>query len=336
MRKQCPVCGSTKRVDVWNMNYLVPDGWELPKHNNICLCDCGMIYYDNDKTQADYDLYYKNRYGSDGTLTNDINSARLEELIDLICETEKNKSACIVDFGGGEGYIENRLKSIGYTDVHTSNVGDELPINIDLLIASHVLEHVYDLKDVMNRLTKHVTGKFLVDLPDAIGMAKITNLPILDYHQKHINHFSARALNNLFNQYGYVPIYALHYLIKSHNYPAYRVVYDKINEFNAYYTSWELIQAGIKTRIEQMRKISCPVVVWGCGDICLFLLANVHLNIIHYVDNDPAFIGQTIGGVPVLDHTDSDAPIVVIAQAQQTTIIERIKRERPNNEIIVI
>jgi len=336
MRDKCPICNSTKRIDTWSMDYLVPDGWELPIHNVICLCKCGMIYYDNDKTQADYDLYYKNRYDSDVVLISDETHARLEGLIELVLQTEPNKSSCIVDFGGSEGYVAKRLAELGYTDVSTVNVGDELPTNIDLLIASHVLEHIYDVHGVMNKLILHTRGKFLVDLPDAVAMAKIKTLPTLDYHQKHITHFSLHILNQLFGQYGYTPIYVYQYMTKPHNYPSWRVVYEKGDECDTYYESRNCVINNIKTKIEKLKRITYPVIVWGCGDVCLHLLTKVKLNIVHYVDNDPAFLGQTIGGIPVLDHVESDVPIVVIAQMQQSAVLKRIQDANLVNRIIVI
>jgi hypothetical protein len=85
-----------------------------------------------------------------------------------------------------------------------------------------------------------------------------------------------------------------------------------------------------------MKKISGPVIVWGIGDICLLLLKQVPLNVIHYVDNDTAFEGQTIGGIPVLNHVEGDFPIVVIAQMQREQVIERIGKEGLKNRVITI
>jgi hypothetical protein len=337
--RNCPACGSDnddKRIHVWDMDYIVPDGWELPAHNEICLCDCGMIYYDNDKTQEDYDKYYKNRYGTDGTLTDAINYTRLDELIELICKTEPNKHARIVDFGGGNGYVEKKLYLLGYTDVCTVDVGNGLPENIDLLIASHVLEHVYDVHTIMHNIVHHTKGKILIDLPDAIGMSKITTLPILDYHQKHINHFSINTLNILLDSWDYSPIYVNHYLIKSHNYPSFRAIYEKQSEEFSYGESQGRVESNVDEKVKRLKEITWPVIVWGCGDICLHLLTKVNLKIVHFVDNDPAWKGQTIMGIPVFDHIESDAPILIMAQQLQPEVIKQIKDAKLLNRIILV
>jgi hypothetical protein len=340
MRKTCPVCESTKRVENWKMDYIVPDGWENPTSNTICLCECGMIYYDNEKTQEDYDKYYKTRYDSDWALLTPESNERLEDISQLICKTELTKSIKIVDFGGGMGYIERRLKELGYPNVYTVNVGDELPYDIDLLIASHVLEHVYDLRGVMDKLVAHTKGKILIDLPDSNIMATVTSLPILDYHQKHINHFTINTLNSLLKKYSYEPTYINHYITKPHNYPALRVIYDSKlairRDYDVYYKSKKWVQDSIDLKVERLKEITYPVIVWGCGDICLHLLSKVPLKVIHYVDLDPAFRGQTIGGVPVLDHVDGDYPIVVIAQMQQSSVLKSIADAGLINRAIVI
>lgn len=339
MRKLCPVCNSPKRNDSWSIDFVVPDGWENPTHNLVCLCECGMIYYDNDKTQEDYDLYYKNRYGNDGVLTNKATHKRLRDLAKLAREIEPNKDACIVDFGGGDGYLERQLKKHGYTNVQTVEVGDTFPESIDLLIASHILEHLYNLRGIMDILVGHIKGKFLIDLPNAETLSRNPpdSLPILDFHQKHVNHFSIYTLNLLFRKYGYFLTRMEHYMEHAENL---RAIYEKEENYaeslKIYLASKERVEKSISEKEERLKKITFPVIIWGCGDICMTMLKRVPLNVIYYVDNDSAFKGQTIGGIPVLDRVESNEPIVIIAQMQQSLILERIKNSGLKNEVIII
>ena len=63
MRKTCPIC-SNEPVMAFQHEFAVPTGWTLPEVNYVKLCSfCGFIWYDNDRTQADYDRYYLERYG---------------------------------------------------------------------------------------------------------------------------------------------------------------------------------------------------------------------------------------------------------------------------------
>ena len=54
------------------------------------------------------------------------------------------------------------------------------------------------------------------------------------------------------------------------------------------------------------------------------------------MDLDPAYKGQTIKGIPVLDHCESDAPIVVMAQMNKEQIIEIIRKLGLPNKVITI
>ena len=339
MSRDCPICGSYNKTIAWGMDFIVPDGWELPNHNDICLCnDCQMIYYSSDKTQKDYDDYYHYRYDSELTLSSEETHHRLDELIDFVMDAEERKDARIVDFGGTEGYVEKQLRKFGYLDVSTVNVGDELPNGINLLIASHVLEHVYDLKSVMDKLTHNLNigARFIVDIPDSTEMVRVNRLPILDYSQKHVNHFSARTLHKLLAQYDYYPTTIHNYTVPIHDYPAFRVLYERPDEVNTYYRAKDWCESNISAKIEKMKEITGPVVVWGVGDICLLLLDSVPLDVVHYVDIDPCFKNQTIKGVPVYDHCESDAPIVAIAQMQREQVIASIAKANLPNKVIVV
>jgi hypothetical protein len=334
--RDCPVCGSKDCVDKWVMDYLVPDGWELPTHNIICLCRCGFIYHDNDKTQIDYDLYYKNRYDTDWTLTSEKTHKRLAGLARDILRLELDKDACIVDFGGGEGIVEKLLRGVGCTNVQTVRIGDKLPPAIDLLVISHVLEHIYDLKGTMERLCMKVRGRILIDVPDAVGMSRVKTLPILDYNQKHINHFTTRTLNMFMEQFGYFPVWMDSYTVESHNYPSMRILYEGIDENEVFLLTQMRIKNNINSMVSKLKEITGPVIVWGVGDICMLLLKQVPLNVVYYVDNDPAFHCQTINGIPVLDHVESNEPIVVMAQLAKDAVLAKIKESGLTNRIIVI
>jgi hypothetical protein len=100
--------------------------------------------------------------------------------------------------------------------------------------------------------------------------------------------------------------------------------------------SAEHIKANMKERIIKLRAITGPVNIWGMSDIVWHLLSWVDLDVLNYIDNDPAFRGQTYNGKPVLERPDNDAPIVVMAQGQRKRLIENIRRAGVTNEIIEI
>lgn len=339
MRPNCPSCDSTRRLDDWVMEFKVPDGWPNPTRNTICLClDCGMIYYDNDMTQADYDQYYRLYYGYDGNEHSEMNTRRLDELAYLAAQ-HVERDALIVDFGGGGGYLTKRLNEMGLHRAVTIEVGQELPKNIDLLISAQTFEHLYDLRPWMDKLVASLSykGQFLIEIPDVYMMPYIDPpMPILDYHQKHVNHAIPPVLDDLFRRYGFWRIY-----MHSGSTPCYfgwhyRVIYKRHVPEVIYRMSKMVVHDRTEAKLVKLQKITQPVIVWGCGDLCLHMLTKVNLDVVYYVDNDPAFRGATIGGVQVQDAVTSGEPIVVIAQNQASGILNRIKQLNLTNEVIVI
>src|SRR5512135_2204284 len=125
MRDRCPICGNITRYDDWSMDFTIPDCWTVPSHNTVCCCkQCGFIYYDNDATQADYDQYYKERYGFG--LDTVANQIRLNKWSwEVIKRFEKDNF--IYDFGGGDGYLARQIQRWGFTNIRTWNIGDETP-----------------------------------------------------------------------------------------------------------------------------------------------------------------------------------------------------------------
>ena len=344
MRPNCPLCGSTHRRDDWKMEFLVPDGWPNPTTNTVCLClDCGMIYYDNDMMQADYDEYYHKYYGYDGNEHSENNIQRLDEIADLVAlpALGVHKDDLIVDFGGGKNsYLVSRLTALGYTRAVNVDVGDELPKGIDLLISAQTFEHLYDLKPITARLVGHLSykGAFIVEIPSTYEMTYIDPpMPILDFHQKHVNHFTHVTLDRLFSDFGFTRIYAHSGSTPCYFGWHYRAVYKKHVQTSAYENARKVIEVRTYQKLEKLRAIGDRrVIIWGCGDLCLHLLSQVSLNVAYYVDNDPAFDGATINGVPVWDRVTSEEPIVVIAQNQASGILKRIKELNLTNKVIVI
>jgi SAM-dependent methyltransferase len=340
MRNKCPMCKSPERYGgVWKMQYLVPDGWSLPTESTVYLCmKCGLVYYDNDATQADYDKYYKERYGYDGNLHNESNFHRLDELVQLVTEIT-DKYALIVDFGGGEGYLTNKLNEMGYARAVTVNVGEPLPDDIDVIVASHVFEHLYDVRGIVGKLSHALksSGKFVVEVPDEYLEPTLPNpVPILDYHQKHINHFAPYVLDDLMTIFGWHRTY-------HHSAPTpwyfgyhYRAVYELNPALEMYLKSMLAVKDMVAAKVEKLKQVVGPVIVWGCGDYALHMLTKVKLDVAYYVDRDPAFIGATIGGVPVTQMVTSGEPIVIMAQNQQSGILHCIEQEGLKNRVIVI
>jgi hypothetical protein len=311
------------------MNYLIPDGWSLPEQITWNTCNrCGMIYGDGDFDQSMLDKYYRERYGYG--VNNPMNIQRLRE--DALWLAE-NTDGLIVDFGGGgddgKSVLADRLQELGRECI-VVNAGEEIP-SCDVLYASHVIEHIYNLPETMTRIEEAVNDLLIIDVPDATGLLQYWKMPILDFNTKHINHFTLYNLLDLGKHYDFELVRLKQYRLE--NAPAYQAHFRRLD---VAVESREHIVGNISARLYKLAQITEPVNIWGMGDITWHVLSYMPMNVLDYIDNDPAYRGQTYNGKPVLERPTNDAPIVILAQGQRGRLIENIRKMGVTNKIIEI
>ena len=317
------------------MDWIVPDGWPRPKYIDWFTCACGMVYGDNETvTEQDYTRYYQRYYGYG--VGDSQSMGRMRDRAHYIAVKFPDRNIRIVDFGGGESGLTKILGQYGFVDAHNIEAGDDMPDDVDVVIAEHVFEHIYSMNIAMSDISESLKdgGVLIVDIPDggAISFARPEETPILDYTQVHINHFRAVDMLRLMERWGFE-------LLETGNYterfmPCRMFVFIKGADIGK--MARDYIAINIDEKIKRMQKLGDqPVIVWGLGDIAMHLLAKQPLNVKYFICNDPAFKNQTIGRIPILEGAITDHPIVVMAQSQKKALIERIKSEY-DNEIIVI
>ncbi len=336
--RDCPVCDSSRRDILWCSDFLVPDGWTKPAYLEWCECyKCGMLYADNPTvTQGDYDTFYKERYGF-GVVDGGV-KARLYKRAHFIASQYKN-DARVVDFGGGTSGLKDILqKTFHFADVHNYGIGDKMPYDADVVIAEHVLEHIYDLHEAMATINDSLKagGMLIVDIPDAGQMAfdLPPEMPMLDFSQVHINHFRVIDMLRLMDNYGFELMETSQYyerFIRARMFVFIKGVH--IGRLSRDYVRSNITQK-LKSMAQQVG--NKEVIVWGCGDIALHCLALHPLNVVYFVDIDPAFRGATINGVPVHEKPFTDHPIVVNCSTQKALLLDYIKAQGYKNEVIVI
>ena len=336
--RNCPVCNTHKRELLYSSGFKTPDSWPLPEtiHWYKCL-DCGMLYGDGNFTQEMLNEYYVKYYGYG------INSSDVKERLESIAAEIGVKyptTTRFVDFGGsgddGKSLCVERLKAIGFTDAYNVNAGEEIP-KCDILLASHVIEHVYDMNETMDKIISSLDkdGLLIIDGPDSTGLVLEWKMPMLDFHTKHVNHFRLVDYLRMIEGYGFELVDLVKYKdIRSSQIAAcYRMYFRK---FNTAYESINHIKGNVQKAIDKLNKIDYPVNLWGCGDIAWHLLSNVKLDVLDYIDNDPAMVGSTIDGHPIVTLPTNGKPIVIVAQGQRSRLIEKIKELGLKNEVIEI
>ena len=336
--RDCPVCGSEERDVKWRQTFLVPEKWTQPSYLDWYVCfHCGMIYADNDTIcQKDYDKYYQDKYGYG---VEDMESRqRQQSRAQMVCTSIPNKKALIVDFGG-VGIVSGYLRDYGFQNVCDISAGQALPQHIDCLLAEHVLEHIYDLPTAMNEISRNmnVGGLLIVDGPEAAGIAEKGTGPMLDWHQKHINHFSFFDYLHLMHNHGFEFAGGGGYIERGN--PCMSMMFGRAVKDRIADVSLTHIHAGLEGILHKLQELEGrEVVVWGCGDIALHSLSLHMPNVKYFVDKDPAFKGAKIAGRLVFDQVakNEPAPILVLAQGQKQAILDNIRAEGLPNEVIVL
>lgn len=333
--RPCPVCTWNRRTEIFSMGYKITDGWTLPSKITWVTCDkCKMIYGICDATQADFDKYYIERYGYGVSNPDNIERLKQDALwITSKCDFRDN----VVDFGGGgddgKSVLVDTLQGLGFSNTFCIQPNDTIPADCDIIYASHVLEHIYELNKTMKRLTNALApdGLLIVDVPDATGLLNRWRMPILDFNTKHLNHFTLRNLLDLGMYHGleavYVKLYELEFA------PCYQVHFKRLDVARK---SAEHIAMNDSKRISSLLGIKQPVNIWGMSDIVWHTIADMDIEVLNYIDNDPAYRGQSYNGKPVLERPDNDAPIVIMAQGQRKRLIENIRKMGITSEIIQI
>jgi len=327
--------------------------------------NCGHCFADTSATQKDYDLYYnqmskyEDKETASGGGLDDIDKARLNLAAGIIEENCTNKSALILDIGCANGGLLHCLNEKGYnnltgidiTEICVENVKkagfnaffggifnlEELGENkYDVVILSHVLEHVYDLQKTAKNLKQllNPNGIIYIEVPDASRYPNYYVVPFYYFDCEHINHFDINALKNLFEDADFKCSTFNEREIKVSSttpYPAVSAIFKKekqsspptiknsdfvVNSIKKYV---EISQQNSDfNKIEELIKSKTPVLIWGAGMYTLRLLENSPLKscfITCFMDKDFKKQGNKINNIIIKN------PIEVLKSDKTSTII---------------
>ncbi len=131
----------------------------------------------------------------------------------------KNKrSIKILDYGGGDGYISKSVKVIlealfniqikvdiyNPTSLDLKNESRTIQSKYDIIILSHVLEHIHFLKEFIDEVMQyaHTETKLIIEVPDErLKILKTFFRIRKNFMEVHVNYFSKFAIYNLFKRF---------------------------------------------------------------------------------------------------------------------------------------
>lgn len=297
------------------------DGYDLPLKVQVSEClACGFVFNDcaiDEQSLRQFytkdNFYYtENSFGTGG---NDLN--RYESYFAFLMPYLDDESI-IVDVGCGKAQFVKYLIDSGFKNARGVELDKRMveaarrqgiPVHIgsasklsfdthsiDLMVYTHVFEHLRDLDDAIEQAKKCLkhNGLLFVEVPDA---SQYSDARIFDFFwlsmAEHINHFSAYYLELLLRRHGFEKITALETITPYNNptygYPSLKMLFRK-NENNKwspielqysdllrnriqYYMSCENeFVTKHKLIVNELKSSNTDVFIWGIG-IEFFILS---------------------------------------------------------------
>jgi 2-polyprenyl-3-methyl-5-hydroxy-6-metoxy-1,4-benzoquinol methylase len=389
--RPCPICDHGGGDVIHTQRFVLPAGHPLAAGYDVVCCQrCGFAYADTTVTQQDYDEFYArlSKYTDNKTSTGGglatWDADRLQQTARVIAAYVPQCDARILDIGCANGGLLQALRDLGYRNLcgidpapacvaQAAQVSgamtypgslSQIPAEVgacDMIVLSHVLEHVKDLRPALDSVKTFMkSGAALyIETPDAMRYADFVFAPFQDFNTEHINHFSVVSMANLLRAAGFTPIGSTTKdILSAPNmpYPALFVFATLSEDAPAamtldielkprlldYIALSRRVMDEIDARLRAVLTQSPEVIVWGTGQLALKLLAETALaeaRIDAFVDGNPLYRGQLLQGIPIIAPDEikaSQHPIIVTSILHQQAIIKRIHELDLTNPIVVL
>ena len=386
----CGACGATGSTVCHTQQFIVPNGYPLPNQYNVVVCRrCGFVYADPAATQLDYDRFYSewSKYDDSVTATGSglspFDAARLSTTASDIARALPSRDLSILDAGCATGGLLTALRGQGFTAVagldpspHSAascrDRGFEVYVGsiasapahmpkFDCVVFSHVLEHVYDIPAFFTAARRLLApqGCIYLETPDATRYDDYLYAPFQEFNTEHINHFSARSLENVARRFGFQPVLLEQKVIQTAAHTFYPAVFGVFRD-NGGTADKHLvvrdpalpskIDAYIRHSAEQMKSIDRHlagqlsngqrVILWGAGQLAMKLLAIPCLaqtQVRALVDNNPILRGKTLAGAPIVapqEIAGTREPIIIATLLHVDEIGAQIRRLGLTNPVL--
>jgi 2-polyprenyl-3-methyl-5-hydroxy-6-metoxy-1,4-benzoquinol methylase len=397
-RRACGACGATGATVCHTQRFVVPDGYPLPNEYSVVVCRrCGFVYADPAATQRDYDRFYCewSKYDDSATATGSglspYDAARLATTASDIARTLPSRAASILDAGCATGGLLTALREQGFTAVagldpsprcasacrergfeayvgsisssSSSASGPARMPKFDCVVLSHVLEHVCDIPSFFTAARRLLTpgGYLYLETPDATRYDQYLYAPFQEFNTEHINHFSARALENTGRRFGFEPVLVDRKVFQTADdtlYPAafgffrdrqgaadeHMVVCDQElpSKIAAYIQHSGKQMEDLNDQLAIQLTNTRRVILWGAGQLAMKLLtlpALAQIEVCALVDNNPVLRGKTLRGAPIVGPQEiagTRDPILIATLLHTGEISAQIRRLGIHNPVLTL
>lgn len=391
--RACAVCGEVTVEVLHHQKFALAAGHPLPECYDVVLCRrCGFAFADTLAVQHQYDRYYEelSKYDdaalSTGGGATAHDAARLRETAEEIARHLSSRDAAILDIGCATGGLLNELKKLGFGNVqgldpspqsakfarenfgitiHTGGIFEHDRIgSFDCVILSHVLEHMRDLREALQRVRVLLKdgGLLYIEVPDATRYDQCLVAPFQDFNVEHINHFGPKSLNRFVQHGGFTSVAIAGKAIESAPgvpYPALFGFWKKTDDVKLVEEFDDELENALRKYIAHSRELldamdarlkaalwdengkARTAVVWGAGQLTLKLLAETTLGeaeIECFVDGNSVHWGKELRSTPIVSPQYfremmearpelRAAPIVIGSTIHQDAITARVQNE---------
>ena len=392
--RPCPTCRNEYAVILHAMRFHLAACVPLPTAYNIVACSrCGLVYADTPGSQADYVRYYTefSRYEDAVTASGGADDAadaeRLEKTASWLSQY-LHKDARVVDIGCGNGGLlaalarclplsltgidparrcSERVRAAGFSawQGHLNQL-PEIGGHYDLVILSHVLEHVVDVDGALSSVKNLLApgGRIYIEVPDAFRYHLDRFPPFYFFDPEHINHFDLHALTALGATHGFSRHAFTEKNIRTANgadYPAVGALLGNASPRTAmpaavgdghrlhrsvasYIAASHAAQIQCEHRLFSAVQNHPNLALWGAGSQAQRLLerpALKHARIVAVVDRDANKQGKRFAGCTVrapeegLRRLPENTLVIIAAAIHAETIRNEIAAMRPNLPFLV-
>ncbi len=379
--RPCPACHSIDGNIIVHLSGLDFDNSPLPLERDLVQCSkCGFLFCSAPYTETLLFEYYTNYY--QGITSND-QSYRLSHLLDrktsltdtLLnhCCSKPVEELIICDVGCGRGeLLENfyrkgarRLYGIDpgsfpedvlsvrkFKTINSSFTDFKLPEKADIVISTHVFEHLLNITSAIRAIADNITdnGTVYIEVPDS-EITSGQGVMLSNYLPEHINMFTACQLCRLLRENGFVPL---------------AVIKEKINFCASHILGviarYRSMEKGIDSKenpnLDQIQAVprmpykidimlknyvhtSRTVYIWGITNVIFQLAAYSALKDCRtvFIDKSTKKQKHTIHGKPVnspgiLYDAPDDSCVVIGSYLRGDSIVSELKEMNYPGEII--
>jgi len=345
LKRLCAVCGSNEGILLHEQAFSLENNHPLPNTYSVVSCKkCSHIFADTEAKQTDYDYFYEvfskyeNETISSGSALNYWDVKRLTKTASKIIEkVGERKDISILDVGSAQGGLLEIFRKNGFGNLFalepSSKCSEKIDKNsisqiktitgsickkdasifdnnFDIVILSHVLEHIYDIESAIQNIASIMSpnGILYIEVPDASRYIDFYKTPFHFFDIEHINHFTESSLISLFcsNNFKLVDFGVKDIEVSSSEFYPALYGFFTANESNKHIKNYieksnELREQITFSKYESSQE---PIAIWGVGSYTKQLLANTPLancNLIYLVDGDSKKWGSMVCGMEIKD-----------------------------------